>query len=109
MIRRPPRSTLFPYTTLFRSVELRRVVEARLVPHDPRRLGREEEGVARRRHQRREEAVDAALAGVERRLLLELVEPGARVVVVAGEAVALVEPREGLRVGVAHRHLVARL
>src|SRR5258708_39785636 len=24
MIRRPPRSTLFPYTTLFRSVELRR-------------------------------------------------------------------------------------
>src|SRR5690349_23761477 len=25
MMRRPPRSTLFPYTTLFRSVELRRV------------------------------------------------------------------------------------
>src|SRR2546430_6047923 len=25
MIRRPPRSTLFPYTTLFRSVRLRRV------------------------------------------------------------------------------------
>src|SRR2546422_3409065 len=25
MIRRPPRSTLFPYTTLFRSVELRSV------------------------------------------------------------------------------------
>src|SRR5947208_11487674 len=24
MIRRPPRSTLFPYTTLFRSVEMRR-------------------------------------------------------------------------------------
>src|SRR5258708_20082326 len=24
MIRRPPRSTLFPYTTLFRSIELRR-------------------------------------------------------------------------------------
>src|SRR2546430_6161280 len=28
MIRRPPRSTLFPYTTLFRSVEARQVVEA---------------------------------------------------------------------------------
>src|SRR3712207_7285692 len=28
MIRRPPRSTLFPYTTLFRSVD-QRVVEAR--------------------------------------------------------------------------------
>src|SRR5256884_9679524 len=25
MIRRPPRSTLFPYTTLFRSIELQRV------------------------------------------------------------------------------------
>src|SRR3712207_7523595 len=27
MIRRPPRSTLFPYTTLFRSIELRQRVE----------------------------------------------------------------------------------
>src|SRR2546422_7617881 len=33
MIRRPPRSTLFPYTTLFRSVRL----EARRKPGDPRR------------------------------------------------------------------------
>src|SRR3712207_8960406 len=31
MIRRPPRSTLFPYTTLFRSGD------ERLVVHDPRR------------------------------------------------------------------------
>src|SRR2546430_17435215 len=31
MIRRPPRSTLFPYTTLFRSVEL--AAEARLEAH----------------------------------------------------------------------------
>src|SRR3712207_8888537 len=30
MIRRPPRSTLFPYTTLFRSRELARVFEPRL-------------------------------------------------------------------------------
>src|SRR5438132_6769616 len=28
MIRRPPRSTLFPYTTLFRSIRLGRKVEA---------------------------------------------------------------------------------
>src|SRR3712207_9314989 len=28
MIRRPPRSTLFPYTTLFRSVELQRAMVA---------------------------------------------------------------------------------
>src|SRR5258707_8522638 len=35
MIRRPPRSTLFPYTTLFRSHREDRVVEAgpRLDPH----------------------------------------------------------------------------
>src|SRR2546422_3683379 len=31
MIRRPPRSTLFPYTTLFRSVTLRKVTR-RLIP-----------------------------------------------------------------------------
>src|SRR5436853_2416909 len=30
MIRRPPRSTLFPYTTLFRSVALELAVEAQL-------------------------------------------------------------------------------
>src|SRR3712207_8754192 len=34
MIRRPPRSTLFPYTTLFRSHELE-LVAARFVPIDP--------------------------------------------------------------------------
>src|SRR3712207_8247119 len=31
MIRRPPRSTLFPYTTLFRSVDLPRVRDGRVV------------------------------------------------------------------------------
>src|SRR2546426_8868781 len=30
MIRRPPRSTLFPYTTLFRSVNVRRVAQAEM-------------------------------------------------------------------------------
>src|SRR2546427_1638614 len=30
MIRRPPRSTLFPYTTLFRSAESERLIEAAL-------------------------------------------------------------------------------
>src|SRR3712207_9438014 len=29
MIRRPPRSTLFPYTTLFRSVDTARIADAR--------------------------------------------------------------------------------
>src|SRR2546426_3186829 len=43
MIRRPPRSTLFPYTTLFRS-------RAR---HQPRQgfRGRREDGVSRRRQE----------------------------------------------------------
>src|SRR2546422_8488818 len=35
MIRRPPRSTLFPYTTLFRSAELRRDVFQAVVARDP--------------------------------------------------------------------------
>src|SRR3712207_7682475 len=32
MIRRPPRSTLFPYTTLFRSPRPRRAPDARVAP-----------------------------------------------------------------------------
>src|SRR5256885_13259456 len=44
MIRRPPRSTLFPYTTLFRSEQIRRPVlvggaGARAGRHQYRRLG----------------------------------------------------------------------
>src|SRR2546430_11542903 len=58
MIRRPPRSTLFPYTTLFRSRWLRNV--GRRLSHDPaggkwrRRLSRDDGG-AQRRHARSEE------------------------------------------------------
>src|SRR5256885_7192091 len=36
MIRRPPRSTLFPYTTLFRSLILRGGARAARRPHEPR-------------------------------------------------------------------------
>src|SRR5256885_3144031 len=42
MIRRPPRSTLFPYTTLFRSIGL--VLAVRVLQH-PRRAGRDAEGL----------------------------------------------------------------
>src|SRR2546430_8069480 len=35
MIRRPPRSTLFPYTTLFRSVEVAAPVEATISEPEP--------------------------------------------------------------------------
>src|SRR5256885_9129625 len=39
MIRRPPRSTLFPYTTLFRSNDLQeRITELRTILGDPARI-----------------------------------------------------------------------
>src|SRR3989449_8366689 len=41
MIRRPPRSTLFPYTTLFRSIEVLREEEARQRRDD---VGEHEDG-----------------------------------------------------------------
>src|SRR3712207_9266983 len=40
MVRRPPRSTLFPYTTLFRSVRLLPELPRRRRPADARRLAR---------------------------------------------------------------------
>src|SRR5256886_14417101 len=46
MIRRPPRSTLFPYTTLFRSHPPRFLHAVALVPHQPA-LGEHEWAVAR--------------------------------------------------------------
>src|SRR5436189_1753583 len=50
MIRRPPRSTLFPYTTLFRSEErLDRVAAAELEPHEADRGHRADEGADGRR------------------------------------------------------------
>src|SRR3712207_8885442 len=39
MIRRPPRSTLFPYTTLFRSVDLANAGRAQSLRYKARRLG----------------------------------------------------------------------
>src|SRR5256885_9815316 len=51
MIRRPPRSTLFPYTTLFRSLlrgGLRVRAACREAPPAPRRVGRRHPGAPRR-------------------------------------------------------------
>src|SRR2546421_2074794 len=56
MIRRPPRSTLFPYTTLFRSL-----------PHDHRA-----NGIRRAWQQRLEEGADLRL--IERALLVQMRE-----------------------------------
>src|SRR3712207_8442601 len=70
MIRRPPRSTLFPYTTLFRS-------EAHVV----RATRGERREVVRAREQRRARVQDAAIereAPVERALALERAGRGAR-------------------------------
>src|SRR5689334_24199477 len=59
MIRRPPRSTLFPYTTLFRSDCSPRAQRARPVPPGPARRGsvrqRADDRDLRRRRGRRSE------------------------------------------------------
>src|SRR3989442_7774840 len=39
MIRRPPRSTLFPYTTLFRSQILQQLVFQKEIEYEAKRLG----------------------------------------------------------------------
>src|SRR2546430_11513762 len=44
MIRRPPRSTLFPYTTLFRSLLLEAADQEHVVQEPPRQLGVHAEG-----------------------------------------------------------------
>src|SRR5256885_12579629 len=84
MIRRPPRSTLFPYTTLFRSHESRRhqvrAVESRRVGRDGSRGGqgalrhRPREGHRARRDARRSEEHTSELqspCNLVCRLLLE--------------------------------------
>src|SRR5690348_18019769 len=48
MIRRPPRSTLFPYTTLFRSQKQLRVVVVRGVRRRRSGLGRQQRGQDRK-------------------------------------------------------------
>src|SRR2546425_7221441 len=49
MIRRPPRSTLFPYTTLFRSHALHelRIAQLQVVVRDPEAAGEQVEGELR--------------------------------------------------------------
>src|SRR3712207_9036948 len=70
MIRRPPRSTLFPYTTLFRS-ELRRVQLGRTAPHLPERRLHLGEHVGRKeaRQERAEGAVRVVLVAERGRSL----------------------------------------
>src|SRR3712207_8202674 len=51
MIRRPPRSTLFPYTTLFRSAHALRALRPRAAPAEPEALGARRARAAGRRRQ----------------------------------------------------------
>src|SRR3712207_8985929 len=60
MIRRPPRSTLFPYTTLFRSRE----VDGAEQPLEPHQLRVEEERGAERRRDGQRAADEREVEGV---------------------------------------------
>src|SRR3712207_8510084 len=71
MIRRPPRSTLFPYTTLFRSVDLHAGLRGAV--EGPDHLGVDE------RVHLRDDVAAAALARVRRLALDQLDEPLAHV------------------------------
>src|SRR2546428_7331397 len=68
MIRRPPRSTLFPYTTLFRSVRPQEHRPEAELPHAALSLRHGVVDVERGDHARAEQAFGVLLA--------ELVEPG---------------------------------
>src|SRR2546426_12798647 len=78
MIRRPPRSTLFPYTTLFRSLY------ALLAPQDPDHLPRHDavvrghgRGARIQRHETRGDPARHRVAGRGSDPLLSLLGPGA--------------------------------
>src|SRR5256886_16737959 len=79
MIRRPPRSTLFPYTTLFRSVHEERVLLAEIGDVPPvRREGRRQmEGSVRAllSQHRLGDAAGAALLGIPRQVGRHLLVP----------------------------------
>src|SRR2546430_4478068 len=66
MIRRPPRSTLFPYTTLFRSPDARQRARA-AVEADERRVIGVEIGADARVHARRPAAGALDLAALDRK------------------------------------------
>src|SRR2546430_4569559 len=81
MIRRPPRSTLFPYTTLFRSLARRerlaeRAAGARRVRRDVRARRERPEAVLEARAQERQHAAGLAVEAAPEPD--QLVVPGAR-------------------------------
>src|SRR5690348_18195093 len=67
MIRRPPRSTLFPYTTLFRSLAQSRWETARLRVHIRQRAGTRVRFVGTSRHAQRAVEIGKAAGNSRRR------------------------------------------
>src|SRR6266498_5422327 len=102
MIRRPPRSTLFPYTTLFRSVRGRgptrrgRPARGSLVLHDRAHLHRTAH--ARRRNARCEVDRGVEVGGLEREPAAERLLDGDERPV-GGQRLAVLHPHRGGRLG----------
>src|SRR5947207_10150103 len=62
MIRRPPRSTLFPYTTLFRSLVVAQVLDVRLAFQEPEQLVNDRAQMQLLRREHRETRVEEEVA-----------------------------------------------
>src|SRR2546429_6434456 len=67
MIRRPPRSTLFPYTTLFRSVRATSAAATAGNARTRSRLGKADGGAAESHPKRRASGVETTAAGAAER------------------------------------------
>src|SRR2546425_3631419 len=92
MIRRPPRSTLFPYTTLFRSIEDAPPLQRRALEPAEDRDARLHQRAVRRSEEHTSEL--QSLAYLVCRLLLEKKKPSDIVKGIGGVSAFAVEPRE---------------
>src|SRR2546430_9689992 len=91
MIRRPPRSTLFPYTTLFRSPGRVLAIPLRLAPPQLLGVGRE----------RRERAFDRGPA----EQLLAALELGLELLLCLGETLERAADRKSTRLNSSHSQI----
>src|SRR3712207_9290418 len=103
MMRRPPRSTLFPYTTLFRSPSVHPLLDFHHRPHQKAGNGRPGEG-SNRHGARGEDRVLRVPAGTvvstpDGRVIADLVGVGTRVVLAHGGKGGLGNRSEERRVG----------
>src|SRR2546426_5736770 len=92
MIRRPPRSTLFPYTTLFRSRAVEPLVQARQQVH--------------REHRDREPALEPEPGGAPAELQVERRLPGTGARVPRGDACELAHETRSKSTRLNSSHLV---